>query len=243
MVSEPESPTETPGVNNELQSQTEDDNDIIFASTAPPQIRILQRGLDESRAATGNNNEGARGINATGATHNNLNIDLGATDNGTLNFGATENNENNLNVINISDNESRETIITNPIYAEREREKLAFRLDRLNDKRCRYESHENFLKKCLSNNLVPNGLKVFIEPSIGNVNKTFLPLWHSKLDEFSRTLTGEVIKSCKTEIAKTKNEINVVNKQLSDLVTNGGYPEIIKTTANNAKSHTNELGQ
>ena len=58
-------------------------------------------------------------------------------------------------------NDSTETIITNHAYVERERENLAFRLDRLNDKQCRYESHELFLKKCLTNNLVPNGLKVF----------------------------------------------------------------------------------
>ena len=63
--------------------------------------------------------------------------------NGTL--GATGNNQNHLNIVDMSDNESRETIITNPVYAEREREKLAFRLDRLNDKRCRYESQEMFI--------------------------------------------------------------------------------------------------
>ena len=54
--------------------------------------------------------------------------------------------------------ESMETVINNRGYVNRERENLAFCLDKLNDKNCRYESHENFLKKCLDNNLVPNGI-------------------------------------------------------------------------------------
>ena len=79
---------------------------------------------------------------------------------------------------------STEAVVMNPRYGN-ERERLAFRLDRLNDKRCRYESHELFLKKCLSDNNVPNGLKVFVELSIGNRNDEFLAIWHSKSDEFS----------------------------------------------------------
>ena len=118
VLSEPESS----GIDNEIQSQT----DTELPSTAP-QIRILQR--DESRAATDNGaNVGASDINATGIQNNQTNfyVDADNRTNGTL--GATENNQNNLNVTNISDNESRETFITNPVYAEREREILTFRL-------------------------------------------------------------------------------------------------------------------
>ena len=67
----------------------------------------------------------------------------------------------------------------------RERERLVYRLDNLNDKKCRYLSHEAFLKKCLDHNLVPNGLRVYVEPSIGNRNDQFLNKWHSRLDEFA----------------------------------------------------------
>ena len=64
-------------------------------------------------------------------------------------------------------------------WDERERESLVCRLDRSNDKKCRYLSHKSFLTKCLANNLTPNGLRVYVEPSIGNRNDEFLDKWHS----------------------------------------------------------------
>ena len=37
--------------------------------------------------------------------------------------------------------------------------KLAFKIDNLRNKTERYDSHATFLKKCLDNNIIPNGLK------------------------------------------------------------------------------------
>ena len=85
-------------------------------------------------------------------------------------------------------------------WDERERENLVYRLDRCNDKKCRYLSHKSFLTKCLANNLTPNGLRVYVEPSIGNRNDEFLDKWHSRLDKFSQTLTNDVIGFCDAEI-------------------------------------------
>ena len=75
------------------------------------------------------------------------------------------------------------------------------------------------LKKCLENNLVPNGLKVYVEPSIGNRNEEFLTQWHARLDEFSKTLTSDVVKFCENEIEQTKNEILEIGSRLKSLVT------------------------
>ena len=220
VLSEPE----TSGVNREQLRQT-DDIEIDLASTAPsPQIRIWTREATEDGGGTLEVN-GANGI-STGSVTQNQNHNTTGT--GSIasathvggNVGGTDNGAN-LDVDDnlFSDNESRETILPNPAFAE----KLAFRVDRLNDKRCRYESHEQFLKKCLANNLVPNGLKVYVEPSIGNRNEEFLKLWHSKLDEFSKTLTGIVIKFCETEITETKKEIHEVSTQLGDLISEHDY--------------------
>ena len=67
----------------------------------------------------------------------------------------------------LSDTTSTDTVVS-AHRIKTEKEKLALKLDRLNDKKCRFESHEAFLNKCIDNNIVPNGLKVYVEPSIGN---------------------------------------------------------------------------
>ncbi len=135
------------------------------------------------------------------------------------------------------------TIITNPAFAEREKEQLTFKLDKLNDKKCRYESHEAFLKKCLSNNLAPNGLRVYVEPSIGNRDDEFLTLWHSRLDEFSKTLTTDVIVYCENEIKNIKAEIADIDKKLKDLITPPEYSDISKAISANEQTRVNELVQ
>ena len=76
---------------------------------------------------------------------------------------------------------------------------------------------------------------MFVEPSIGNRNDEFLALWHSRLDEFSKTLTADVIKFCETEIENTKTEINEVSKKLSDLVPEPEYRDINNTISNNER--------
>ena len=69
--------------------------------------------------------------------------------------------------------DSTETIVS-AYHIDKEKENLAFKFDKLNDEMCRYESHEAFLNRCIENSLVPNGLKVHVEPSIGNMDDTFL---------------------------------------------------------------------
>ena len=123
----------------------------------------------------------------------------------------------------------------------REKDRLAFRLDNLNDKKCRFVSHVSFLNKCLENNLVPNGLRVFVEPSIGNRNEGFLNRWHACLDEFSRKLTTEVIGFCGTEISSTETEMSDISEKLRSLTTNTEYARIRNTINANERSRTNEL--
>ena len=45
---------------------------------------------------------------------------------------------------------------------------LVSKLDRLHDKKERYQSHRQFLQKCLDNDIIPNGLRLDLEPTIGN---------------------------------------------------------------------------
>ena len=41
--------------------------------------------------------------------------------------------------------------------------------------------------------MIPKGLKIDVEPSIGNNNEEFCSLWFSRLEEFSITLITDII--------------------------------------------------
>ena len=97
------------------------------------------------------------------------------------------------------DTESRETVV-DASYADREKLKLAFRVDNLKDKQSRYESHVSFLRKCLDNNITPNGLRVYCEPSIGNRDEDFMEKWHNQLTECSKALINITIEWSKNTI-------------------------------------------
>ena len=109
--------------------------------------------------------------------------------------------------------ESRETIIVSNNLnnygqqTSRETERLAVKLNRLHDKRARFQSHEQYMKRCLENNLTPKGLTVYVEPSIGNRDDVFMNKWQKRLEEFSRILTEDVVQFCEEEITKTNKEI------------------------------------
>ena len=83
--------------------------------------------------------------------------------------------------------ESFETVIE-PDRMNDNKLKLAFKIERLRNKAERYESHVDFLKKCLDNDIIPNGLKCFVEPSIGNRDEGFLNQWHGILNDCSKQL-------------------------------------------------------
>ena len=99
VLSEPESL----GTNDE--SSSNEDN-MELASTAP-QLRIL---INESRAAN-EKNDGAN-----------------QSDNQTLHIAANGITQNNINS-RFRRNTSTETVVNNPLYAERERQNLALGLD------------------------------------------------------------------------------------------------------------------
>ena len=48
------------------------------------------------------------------------------------------------------------------------KEGVAWTFNRLKEKHARYESHKEFLTRCVSENLVPKGLKLELEPTLGN---------------------------------------------------------------------------
>ena len=67
------------------------------------------------------------------------------------------------------------------------------RLERLRDKQDRYNSHIGFLKECHQHKVIPKGLRIDVEPSIGNNDEEFCNKWFSHLENFSLTLISEII--------------------------------------------------
>ena len=64
-------------------------------------------------------------------------------------------------------------------------ERLGQKLNRLNNKAARYESHKQFLEKCIQEKLIPERLRLQLEPTIGNYDDEFLHNWYVKLEKFS----------------------------------------------------------
>ena len=62
------------------------------------------------------------------------------------------------------------------------------RLDRLRDKAGRYESHKSFLEKCITENVIPNGLKLELEPTIGNHDEEFISNFYLNYNRFEKNL-------------------------------------------------------
>ena len=141
------------------------------------------------------------------------------------------------------ESESHDTIVSDQGFCAKEKEHLTFKLDKLSDKKLRFEQHECFLNKCLNNNITPNGLRVHVEPSIGNRDDAFLNQWHARLDEFSRTLTSDVVGFCEKEIAKTKEEIEITTKKLKDLTSTEEFKDITGVIANNQTFREKDLQQ
>ena len=88
------------------------------------------------------------------------------------------------------------------------------RLERLKDKADRYSSHISFLKECKDTKVIPKGLKIDLEPSIGNHDEEFTSLWFRRLEDFSMILISDIINLCE----RIENETTVkIDEELADL--------------------------
>ena len=76
------------------------------------------------------------------------------------------------------------------------KEHLALKLNHLKEKTARYESHKDFLSRCIKDCLIPKGLKLELEPTIGNFDQKFIDKWFSKLKDYSFDLMKVIIKIC-----------------------------------------------
>ena len=89
--------------------------------------------------------------------------------------------------------------------------------------------------------MIPNGLKIELEPSIGNHNEEFLTKWNDKLDKFSKELTQDVIVFCGKTITDTTIDIEETNRKLKDIANQEQETEITTTLQKNQDTRKHNL--
>ena len=94
---------------------------------------------------------------------------------------------------------------------EEEIKKLAFRLDRINNKKVRFLSHKEFLEKCFCDKLTPKGLKINLEPTIGNQNEEFVNQCYKIQDDCAKQFMNMTIKFYEITITETEHEIKEID--------------------------------
>ena len=94
------------------------------------------------------------------------------------------------------------------------------KLDRLLDKQAKYES---YLQKGIRCKVVPHGLNLQLEPTIGNHDQEFLDNWYQKLNKFSFELMGDIVKFCETTKTNVSEQIKQVEETLKSKTTQPKY--------------------
>ena len=110
---------------------------------------------------------------------------------------------------------------------------LEIKLNRLKDKQVRFESHKEFLSRCITDGLVPKGLELMLEPTIGNHDEHFLDNWYSKLKQFSLSLMKEIVQFCDKTIDATTTEISTTETSLKSNTNQEQFKAIQSEIKNN----------
>ena len=117
------------------------------------------------------------------------------------------------------------------------------KLERLQDKHDRYDSHISFLTKCVKEKVIPNGLKIELEPSIGNHDDEFLRNWYQRLKSFSITLMEDVIEFCNKTNNTIAEQINTTENSLNETIEESSLKEIKAVMKKNQENRRKSLEQ
>ena len=125
---------------------------------------------------------------------------------------------------------STETIISSANTDEDTGERLGQKRNRQNNKAARYESHKKFLEKCIQEKLIPEGLRLQLEPAIGNYDD-FLHDWYVKLETFSLELITDVVEFCNKTLATIGKSIKEIEAELKIMIDAKEFASVRETIA------------
>ena len=99
-------------------------------------------------------------------------------------------------------------------------------------KNVRYQSHREIYHNT-SNQKLHLGLKVELEPTIGNLNQECLKMCYSSLQEFSLTLLKVIVKFCEKTIGENARHINSPDATLKQNMEKEEFRNIKETISKN----------
>ena len=134
----------------------------------------------------------------------------------------------------IGENEMTETPFSGfTSSTDKQKEKVALKLNRLKDKSIIYESDKDFLNHCLAEKLVPKGLRLELGTTIGNYDQEFVDTWYAKWKSFSLTQMKDIASYCDKTIAQTKQNIRETETDLKSVTEKEEYFQIEETIKTN----------
>ena len=147
--------------------------------------------------------------------------------------------EMQINDNNAFNSDSAITLVENVTRPTKNDENMSYtivKLDRIVAKKNGFQIHKEFLSKCVDQKVIPMGLKIELEPSIGNHDEEFLSKWHKRLEEFSIIMMKDIIEFCEKTETKATNDMQTaqddVNKSY-DESDKKEIAELIKTNEDN----------
>ena len=69
----------------------------------------------------------------------------------------------------------------------------AFKLNFQKEKKTCYELQKSFLSRCKYEKIIPNQVRIDLEPSIGNLDEEFTNKWYEHLQVFSLSSMSETV--------------------------------------------------
>ena len=109
------------------------------------------------------------------------------------------------------------------------------KLERLYDKRDRYQSHISFLKDCIAIKRIPNGLIINLEPTIGNHDEEFRSNWYQQLEKFSLKLMKDIVEFSEKTSNETTAKITMEQEKLGTTKLNTDVTNTLKINSDNRK--------
>ena len=113
--------------------------------------------------------------------------------------------------------------------------------DRLLDKIERYRSHNEFLKRCVTNKVIPFSYKLTVEPLIGNHNDNFLKGYYDLLDNFSSQLMNYTADYCAKKQTEFEQQKKSSEDELKGTLNHETFNELQKTFEINQKKRQKTL--
>ena len=101
------------------------------------------------------------------------------------------------------------------------------KLERQKDKEDRYSSHIEFLNDCYQSKIIPKGLRLEIEPSIGNNDTAFREKWYKTLEDCSLSLMKDAIEYCEKMENEASKSIATQSEELKTLLGSSEHKKLM----------------